>query len=70
MTCFGISDQFSYSVREFMQKNDTLKIGTSHMGLYGSAPCVELCQSYFSDNLQESVGVFEVPDEYDASVKV
>ena len=33
-----ISDQFSYPVQEFMLKNDTLKNGTSRIGLYGSAP--------------------------------
>ena len=37
MTCFGISDQVSYPVQEFML-NDTLKNGTSRVGLYGSAP--------------------------------
>ena len=35
---FGISDQFSYPVKEFMLKNDALKNGTSCVGLYGSAP--------------------------------
>ena len=35
---FGISDQFSYLAQEFMLKNDTLKNGTSCIGLYGSAP--------------------------------
>ena len=25
MTCFGVSDQFSYPLQEFMQKHDTLK---------------------------------------------
>ena len=38
VTHFGISDQFSYPVQEFMLKNDTLKNGTSRIGLYGSAP--------------------------------
>ena len=38
ITRFGISDQFSYPVQEFMLKNDTLKNGTSRIGLYGSAP--------------------------------
>ena len=38
MTSFGISDQFSYPVQEFMLKNDTLKNGRSRIGLYGSAP--------------------------------
>ena len=38
LTLFGISDQFSYLVQEFMLKNDTLKSGTSRIGLYGSAP--------------------------------
>ena len=28
----------SYPVQEFMLKNDTLKNGMSHIGLYGSAP--------------------------------
>ena len=28
----------SYPVQKFMQKNDTLKNGMSHRGLYGSAP--------------------------------
>ena len=28
----------SYQVQEFMLKNDTLKNGMSHIGLYGSAP--------------------------------
>ena len=37
ITCFGISEQFSYPVQEFMLKNDTLKNGTSRIGLYGSA---------------------------------
>ena len=37
---FGISDQFSYPVQEFMLKNDTLNNGTSRIGLYGSAPRV------------------------------
>ena len=35
---FGISDQFSYQVQEFMLKNDTLKNGTSHIGSYGKCP--------------------------------
>ena len=38
ITRFGISDQFSYPVQEFMLINDTLKNGTSRTGLYGSAP--------------------------------
>ena len=38
ITCFRISDQFSYSVQEFMLKNDALKNGTSRIGLCGSAP--------------------------------
>ena len=38
MTRFGISDQFSYPVQEFTLKNDTLKNGTSHIGLYGTPP--------------------------------
>ena len=37
ITRFGISDQFSYPVQEFMLKNDTLKNLTSRIGLYGSA---------------------------------
>ena len=28
----------SYPVQEFMLKNDTLKNGVSHIGLYGSDP--------------------------------
>ena len=35
---FGVSDQFSYPVQEFMLKNDTLENGTSRTSLYGSAP--------------------------------
>ena len=38
ITRFGISDQFSYPVQEFMLTNDTLKNGMSRMDLYGSAP--------------------------------
>ena len=38
ITCFGISDQFSYPVKEFMLKNDTLENGTSRIGLYESTP--------------------------------
>ena len=38
ITRFGISDEFSYPVHEFMLKNDALENGTSHIGLYGSAP--------------------------------
>ena len=36
---FGISDRISFvQVQEFMLKNDTLKNGTSCIGLYGSIP--------------------------------
>ena len=33
ITSFGISDQFSYPVQEFMPKNDTLKNRTPRIGL-------------------------------------
>ena len=35
----------SYQVQEFMLKNDTLKNGMPHIGLYGSAPWVLLLLS-------------------------
>ena len=38
MTCFGISDQFSYPVQEFMLKNCTQKNGTSRIGLLFKSP--------------------------------
>ena len=38
ITRFGISDQFSCLVQEFMLRKDTLKNGTSRLGLYGAAP--------------------------------
>ena len=39
ITCFGISDQFSYPGQELiMLKKVTLKNGTSRIGLYGSVP--------------------------------
>ena len=31
--CFGICDQFSYPVQEFLLKNNTLKNGTSRISL-------------------------------------
>ena len=38
ITCLGIFDQFLYPIQEFTLKNDTLKNGTSHIGLHESAP--------------------------------
>ena len=38
ITCFGISDQFSYSVQELMLKNDTLKSSTSRIFLWKCPP--------------------------------
>ena len=40
ITCSGIFYQFLYPVQEFRLKIDTLKKGTSRIGLYGSAPRV------------------------------
>ena len=34
MTCFGMSDQFSYPVQEFKLKNDTQKYDTSCIDSY------------------------------------
>ena len=53
---FGIFYQFSYNVQEFMLKNDTLKSGTSRIGLYGSAPLgARFTHIFFSIILDESV---------------
>ena len=38
ITCLETFDQFLYPVQEFRLKIDILKNGTSHIGLYGSAP--------------------------------
>ena len=38
ITCSGIFDQFLYLFQEFRPKIDTLKNGTSRIGLYGSPP--------------------------------
>ena len=37
IACLGIFGQFLYPVQEFRLKNDTLKNGTSRIGLYGNA---------------------------------
>ena len=64
ITCFGISDQFSDPVQEFMLKNDTLKNGTSRIGLYESANWIfEIDDVSPSDNGNEEGGGLNPPGD-------